>query len=69
MNFQHCPYDGTPVDVQTYSGGSFVVSCDHCGASWELHNALIRRLTAPDRDAVRNAVNRTLTAPDERLPL
>ena len=47
-----CPYDGTPIDREMYSGGFVVVSCPRCGAQWELHNALIHRIREPDRAEV-----------------
>ncbi|MFN8035707.1 MAG: hypothetical protein U0V73_07220 [Acidimicrobiia bacterium] len=54
--------------MRHYPGGFFVVSCEHCGASWETHNALIRRITAPDREAVRNAVNEALVSTPRETP-
>jgi hypothetical protein len=34
------------------------VSCESCGAAWELHNAFVRRVTEPDWIAVRLASER-----------
>ena len=52
MNLHRCPYDGTPIEAEAYSGGSFLLSCTACGAEWEAHNSLVLRVTAPDWDAV-----------------
>ena len=48
MNLQRCPYDGTPLDIESYSGGSFLLSCSSCAAVWEAHNSLVRRTNEPD---------------------
>ena len=61
MELRQCPYDGTEVDAEVVSGGSLVLSCRHCGASWETHGAWVRRFVPPDRRAVVEA--RTGTAP------
>jgi hypothetical protein len=55
VEFTRCPYDASPIDAETYSGGSAVLSCSTCGAAWEWHNAWLRRVREPDRDAVRAA--------------
>jgi len=55
MEFTTCPYDGTDVTAEDYSGGSALLRCEHCGAAWEWHNAWIRRIAEPDRDRVRAA--------------
>jgi hypothetical protein len=55
MEFTTCPYDGTDIDAEDYSGGSVLLRCDHCGAAWEWHNAWIRRVSEPDRERVRAA--------------
>jgi hypothetical protein len=55
VNLHRCPYDGTPIEAEAYSGGSFLLSCTSCGAEWEAHNSLVLRVTAPDWDAVRRA--------------
>ncbi|MGZ4690518.1 MAG: hypothetical protein ACXVKA_16055 [Acidimicrobiia bacterium] len=55
MNLHRCPYDGTAIEAEAYSGGSFLLSCTACGAEWEAHNSLVLRVTAPDWDAVRRA--------------
>jgi hypothetical protein len=55
---ERCPYDGSPVVADAYPGGFLVVSCESCGAAWELHNAFVRRVTEPDWIAVRLASER-----------
>jgi hypothetical protein len=55
VNFQRCPYDGTPIEAEAYSGGSFLLSCTACGAAWEAHNSLVLRVEDPDWDAARAA--------------
>lgn len=52
VKLERCPYDGTAITAEIVSGGSLLLSCATCGASWERHGAWIRRLQAPDRDAV-----------------
>jgi hypothetical protein len=55
---ERCPYDGSPVVADAYPGGFLVVSCESCGAAWELHNAFVRRVAEPDWTAVRIASRR-----------
>jgi hypothetical protein len=55
VNLQRCPYDGTPIEAEAYSGGSYLLSCTECGAEWEAHNTLVRRVTDPDWDRARDA--------------
>jgi hypothetical protein len=55
VEFTRCPYDASPIEAETYSGGSALLSCSVCGAAWEWHNAWLRRVREPDRDAVRKA--------------
>jgi hypothetical protein len=50
VKLQRCPYDGTPLEVDSFSGGSYLLQCDGCGAEWEAHNTLIRRTAEPDWD-------------------
>ena len=47
VNLQRCPYDGTPIEAEAYSGGSFLLSCTACGAAWEAHNSLVLRVSDP----------------------
>lgn len=51
MNLTHCPYDGTEI-ASEYSGGSFLLSCAHCRAEWELHSNFVRRVAEPDWSVV-----------------
>ena len=66
MKLQRCPYDGTPLDVDAYSGGSYLLTCASCGAEWEAHNELVRRTTEPDWEKVRAA--RTVNARSLKIP-
>jgi hypothetical protein len=70
VNFQRCPYDGTPIEAEAYSGGSYLLSCTACGAEWEAHNSLVLRVTAPDWDAARRAKSegQPATLPDSATP-
>lgn len=65
MNLQRCPYDGTPIDVEAYSGGSYLLTCSGCGAEWEAHNTLVRRTGEPDWDRV--SVARTALAKSRNI--
>jgi hypothetical protein len=56
VNLHRCPYDGTPIEAEAYSGGSYLLSCTSCGAEWEAHNSLVLRVTAPNWDAARKAM-------------
>ena len=61
---ERCPYDGTAIVANAYAGGFVLLSCEWCGASWELHNLLVRRVTEPDWaavDAVRDAPRSSVT--------
>jgi len=53
VRFETCPYDGSRIDAEHYSGGSVLLRCEHCGAAWEWHNAWIRRVAEPDRARLR----------------
>jgi hypothetical protein len=64
---ERCPYDGTGVVADVYPGGFIVVSCESCGAAWELHNAFVRRVSDPAWISV-DAVDGVDTSIDERLP-
>ena len=35
MNLERCPYYGSPISVLRF-GDSFEISCDACGAGWEM---------------------------------
>ena len=62
VNLENCPYDMTPIAVHSVAD-SFLISCDTCGAAWEMHGSLIRRLRAPDAETVR-AVRNGLFPPE-----
>lgn len=66
MKLQRCPYDGTPLDVGAYSGGSYLLTCSSCDAEWEAHNELVRRTAEPDWEKVRAA--RTVNARSLKIP-
>ncbi len=68
VNFQRCPYDGTPIEAEAYSGGSFLLSCTACGAAWEAHNSLVLRVSDPDWDAARRAKAESAVAVDPTGP-
>ena len=55
MQFGSCPFDASPVEVKEREDGSTLVSCSVCGATWECHNRVLRRVREPDRDAARAA--------------
>jgi hypothetical protein len=62
VNLENCPYDMTPISVHSVAD-SLLISCDTCGAAWEMHGSLIRRLRAPDAETVR-AVRNGLFPPE-----
>jgi hypothetical protein len=68
VNFQRCPYDGTPIEAEAYSGGSFLLSCTACGAAWEAHNSLVLRVEDPDWDAARAAKAASSVSVDPATP-
>jgi hypothetical protein len=68
VNLHRCPYDGTQIEAEAYSGGSFLLSCTACGAEWEAHNSLVLRVTAPDWDAVRRAKAEAPVRTDQGTP-
>ena len=56
MNLENCPYDRSPVGVHM-AADTYVISCDTCGAVWEMHGSWIHRLRAPDAETVRRVRN------------
>jgi hypothetical protein len=68
VNLQRCPYDGTPIEAEAYSGGSFLLSCTSCGAAWEAHNSLVLRVSDPDWDAARRAKAVSAVSADPTTP-
>ncbi len=55
VDLTQCPYDSTPIEAEAYSGGSVLLDCPCCGAAWEWHSALVRRVREPDRERVLRA--------------
>jgi hypothetical protein len=55
VEFTRCPYDASPIEAETFAGGSTILSCAICGAAWEWYRTWLRRIREPDRDAVRAA--------------
>jgi hypothetical protein len=53
MDLRQCPYDATPVVVETVGPAAVLIACPECGARWEQHNAHVRRIVEPDVDVVR----------------
>jgi len=62
VKLEKCPYDMSPIAVQ-YAGDSFVISCETCGAAWEMRSGLMRRFRAPDSATIK-AVRERLFPPD-----
>jgi hypothetical protein len=56
MEFTLCPYDGSEIELEADWRGPALLSCSVCGAAWEWHNAWLRRVREPDREAVRAAM-------------
>ena len=44
MRFEQCPYCQQPVTVTHFPGGWLRVGCDACGAQWEAHSGMVRRI-------------------------
>ena len=61
VELTQCPYDRTPIEAESLSGGSMLLTCPQCAAAVELHRAWLHRVREPDRDAV-------LIARNERSP-
>jgi hypothetical protein len=55
VELTHCPYDASPIEPETDWRGPAQLSCSVCGAVWEWHNAWLRRVREPDREAVLRA--------------
>jgi hypothetical protein len=52
VDLERCPYDGTAIEAETWSGGSLLILCPACEAEWEQHGAWLRRVREPDRNKV-----------------
>jgi hypothetical protein len=59
VELTQCPYDSTPIEAESLSGGSMLLTCSRCSAAWELHGAWLRRVREPDREAVKMARDKT----------
>jgi hypothetical protein len=55
LEFTRCPYDASPIEAEADWRGPALLACPTCGAVWEWHNAWLRRVREPDREAVRRA--------------
>jgi hypothetical protein len=44
MRFERCPYCQRPVEVMHFPGGWLRISCHECGAQWEAHSGMVRRI-------------------------
>jgi hypothetical protein len=55
VQLTQCPYDGTRIEAEVVAGGSLLLSCVCCGATWEWHGGWVRRIEEPDREAIRDA--------------
>lgn len=54
MELRNCPYDASPLDIAQAGAEGVLLACPDCGAQWEWHNAHVRRIAEPDREAVRH---------------
>jgi hypothetical protein len=55
VELTRCPYDASTIEPETDWRGPARLSCAVCGAAWEWHNAWLRRIREPDREAVLRA--------------
>jgi hypothetical protein len=44
MRFEQCPYCQRAVEVTHFPGGWLRIACDACGAQWEAHSGMVRRI-------------------------
>lgn len=65
VTLQSCPYDSSPITAEAFAGGFVLLSCERCGATWESHNSLVRRIVEPDWDEARAARIDQETQPSE----
>jgi hypothetical protein len=65
VELTQCPYDATPIEAESLSGGSMLLTCPRCRAEWEWHGAWLRRVREPDREAVKNARESRATEPTQ----
>ncbi len=52
VSLERCPYDGSRISVRRF-GDSSEISCDACGAGWEMHGSVLRRLRPPDGETMK----------------
>jgi hypothetical protein len=52
VELTRCPYDASLIEPETDWRGPARLFCSVCGAAWEWHNAWLRRVREPDRDAI-----------------
>jgi hypothetical protein len=44
MAFERCPYCQEPIEATYFPGGWLRIACDACGAQWEVHSGMVRRI-------------------------
>ena len=66
MTFERCPYCEAPVEVTYFPGGWFRVGCDACGAQWEIHSGMVRRIA--DGELLRSGAAPADERQDEEVP-
>jgi len=44
MTFELCPYCQEPIEATYFPGGWLRIACDACGAQWEVHSGMVRRI-------------------------
>jgi hypothetical protein len=62
VQLERCPYDSSPILLRG-GGDSFIISCDACGAAWEMRGSSLHRLRTPDADTLK-AVRERLFPPE-----
>ena len=48
MTFELCPYCQASIEGTFFPGGWLRVACDACGAQWEVHGGMVRRIADGD---------------------
>ena len=44
MTFELCPYCQESIEATYFPGGWLRIACDACGAQWEAHSGMMRRI-------------------------
>jgi hypothetical protein len=44
MTFEVCPFCQEPIEVTYFPGGWLRIACEACGAQWEAHSGMVRRI-------------------------